>query len=405
MSRKRFAAVAVTASALILSSTSLTSPAQAQTASLDTNLTVSGGGSSFMSNFVEQCKADVKKGLGINITYQPSGSGAGRSGFINGSLDFGGSDVPFTSAELGQLKDKFAYVPVTIGGVAIIYRVPGVTDLQLSASTLAKIFSGSVNKWDASDIAKENPGVTLPSQTIKVVVRSDSSGTSNVFTDYLGSAAKGEWKKGVTSTFPVPAGNGIAQRGSDGVTNYLAGAQGEYGITYSEVSFATERKLSIAKVVNTAGKAVAPDPANITSAMSESVVNDDGTLLLNFNATKPDSYPISTTAYLIVRQTMDPKKGDVLRAFLAYALGGCQEKAASVGYAPLPKNLTDLGLKAWGTINPGSAPVPTIAGASAAAATTTPVTTAVATTVARPTTTVKPTTTKKKTKPKTTKKK
>lgn len=404
MSRKRIAIAIAASASLALSSGALTSPANAQTASLDTNLTVSGGGSTFMSNFIEQCKADVKKGLGINITYQPTGSGAGRSGFINGSLDFGGSEVPFTSAELGQLKDKFAYVPVTIGGVAVIYRVPGVSDLKFTAPTLAKIFAGSITKWDASDIARENPGVTLPSQTIKVVVRSDSSGTSNVFTDYLGSAGKGEWKKGVTSTFPVPAGNGIAQRGSDGVTNYLAGAQGEFGITYSEVSFATERKLSVAKVVNNSGKAVAPDAANITSAMSEAAANDDGTLLLNFNATKADSYPISTTAYLIVRQSMDPKKGDVLRAFLAYALGGCQDKAADVGYAPLPKNLTDLGLKAWGTINPGSAPVPTIAGA--AAATTTPsVATTVATTVA-PTTVRKPTTTKKgKSRPKTTKKK
>jgi phosphate transport system substrate-binding protein len=368
--------------------------ASAQSASLDTGVTVSGAGSSFMSNFLEQCKSDVKKTLNINITYQPSGSGAGRSGFISGTTDFAGSDVPFTSAELSSLKTKFVYIPITIGGVAIVYKVPGVDNLKLSAATLAKIFSGSVNKWNASEIEKENPGVTLPAETIRVVVRSDSSGTSNVFSDYLDQAGGGNWKKGVTSTFPVPAGTGIAQRGSDGVTNYLAGAQGNFSITYAETSFAEERKLQVAQVINGSGAAVKPDAKAITSAMSDAKINDDGTLFLSFNTPKADAYPISTTAYLIAPQTIDAKKGDVLRTFLNYALTGCQPKSTALGYAPLPKNLADLGLAALAKVNPGSAPVPTIADAAAPAATTV----AVATTVAKPATTVKsaPTTKSKK---------
>ncbi len=397
MSQKRIVAFGLLTAATL----AVSSAVSAQTASLDATVTLSGAGSSFVSNFIEQCKADVKKGLNINITYQPTGSGAGRSGFISGTTDFSGSDVPFSSAELAQVKDKFSYIPVTIGGVAVVYNVPGLTELKLSSPTLAKIFGGSITKWNDDAIAKDNSGVTLPAQNIKVLVRSDSSGTSNVFTDYLSSTSKGAWTKGVTSTFPVPAGSGIAQRGSDGVTNYLNSPQGEYGITYSEVSFATERKLGVAKVINTAGNAVKPDPANVTAAMNEAAVNDDGTLLLNFNGAGKDDYPISTTAYLIVKQTMDPKKGDVLRAFLTYALGGCQDKAASIGYAPLPKKLVDLGLKALGTVNPGSAPSPTIASAGAPAASTpaasTPATTAAPATTAGPVTTVgKPTTTKKK---------
>ncbi len=406
MSRKRLATLGLmTAAALTVSTV-----ASAQTATLDTSITLSGAGSSFMSNFVEQCKADVKKGLNINITYQPTGSGAGRTGFISGTTDFSGSDVAFTAAELATLKEKFVYIPITIGGIAIVYKVPGVADLRLSAPTLAKIFSGTIGKWDAEDIAKENPGVSLPSQTIRVIVRSDSSGTSTVFTDYLASAGKGEWKKGITGTFPVPAGTGIAQRGSDGVTNYVASAQGDFSITYAEASFATERKLGIAKVINTAGQAVAPDPANISVAMGEAAVNDDGTLLLNYNTTKPTAYPISTTAYLIARQTMDPKKGDVLRAFLTYSLGGCQEKAGAIGYAPLPKNLVALGVKNLALINPGSAASPVLGGAAVVTPTTlattatTVASTTTATTIAKPATTVKKTTlTKKKTK--TTKKK
>lgn len=383
--------------------------ALAQTAQLDTSVTVSGSGSTFMSNFVEQCKADVKKSFNINVTYQASGSGAGRSAFINATTDFAGSDVAFTKNELASVKNPFVYIPITIGGIAVIYKVPGVTDLRLSAPTLAKIFGGSIAKWNDDAIAKENPGATLPSETIRVIVRSDSSGTSNVFTDYLDTAGGGNWKKGVTSTFPVPAGTGVAQRGSDGVTNYVAGPQGNFAITYAESSFAEERKLSIAKVINTAGESVSPEPAAIAEAMSDAKTQDDGTLFLNFLTTKPNAYPISTTAYLIAPQTIDAKKGDVLRTFLTYALGGCQAKADKLGYAPLPKNLVDLGLAALAKVNPGSAPVPTIAGsasASAGGATTiaaAPTTKASATPTTAKNATKKVTTTKKK--PTTTKKK
>ena len=205
---------------------------------------------------------------------------------------------------------------------------------------------------------------------VKVVVRSDSSGTSNVFSDYLSSAGKGGWTKGAQSTFPVPSGNGIAQRGSDGVTNYVQGSQGEGAITYSEVSFATERKLSVAKVINNAGNAVEPDAENVTEAMSSAAVNDDGTLALNFNAPAAKAYPISTTSYVIAPQLLDLPKADVLRTFLTYALGACQAKAARIGYAPLPTNLVTLALGALEKIA-GSGPVPTIAGAGAPATTAT----------------------------------
>ena len=380
--------------------------AQAEPVSLDKGITVSGGGSTFVSNFVDQCRADLKTELGANVAYQGIGSGAGRSGFIAGTLDFGGSDVAFTTAELPNVKNKFVYIAFAAGGIAVTYKLPGVTELKFTAPTLAKIFAGSILKWNDEAIAKENPGVNLPSEVIRVVVRSDSSGTSNVFSDYLSSAGKGGWTKGAQSTFPVPAGNGIAQKGSDGVTNYLAGDQGNYSITYAESSFATERKLSIAKIVNTAGNAVTPDPANVSEAVAAAAVNDDGTLLLNFNATAAKAYPISTTAYLIASQTMDKAKGDVLRTFLTYGLNGCQKKAEKIGYAPLPANLVKLGMDAVAKINPGSGDVPTIGSAAAA-----PTTVAAATaTTAAPAATAAPTTkkatvtTKKKT-TKTTKKK
>ena len=348
--------------------TGLALPAGAQVA-LDKSITVTGQGSTFLSNFVDQCKADVKNIFGINIGYQPTGSGAGRSGFISNTVEFGGSDVPFNATELGQLKDKkFVYIPITIGGIAVVYKLPGVTDLKLSAPTLARIFAGELQKWNAEPIAKDNPGVNLPDSVIKVVVRSDSSGTSNVFSDYLSSAGKGGWTKGAQSTFPVPSGNGVAQRGSDGVTNYVQGSQGEGAITYAEVSFATERKLNVAKVINTAGSAVGPDAENVSEAMASAAINDDGTLLLNFNALAARAYPISTTSYLIAPLTLDLPKADVLRTFLTYSLGACQAKAEKIGYAPLPANLVALGQKALEKVV-GSGPVPTVPAAGAPATT------------------------------------
>ena len=385
--------------------------ALAQTATLDKSISVTGQGSTFVSNFVEQCKADVKNAFGINISYQPTGSGAGRSAYIAGTNDFGGSDVAFTAAELPKAKDKpFVYLPVAIGGIAVLYKVPGVTDIKMSGPTIARIFAGSIQKWNDDAIAKENSGVALPDQVIRVIVRSDSSGTSNVFSDYLSTVGKGGWKAGATSNFAPPAGNGIAQKGSDGVSNYVAGSQGDYSITYAEASFGEERKLSVVKVINAAGNAVTPEPANITDAMSEAAVNDDGTLFLNFNAAGAKAYPISTTAYLIAPMTMDKARGDVLRTFLTYSVGECQKKADKIGYAPLPATLVKLSLDAIAKINPGSAPVPVAGGAAAvstpaAGATTAPPTTAAASTT--PPTTKKATTSKttKKTATKTTKKK
>lgn len=362
-------------------------PALAQTASLDKSISVTGQGSTFVSNFMEQCKADVKNAFGINISYQPTGSGAGRAAYIAGTNDFGGSDVAFTAAELPNAQKKpFVYLPVAIGGIAIIYRVPGVTDLKLSGPTLARIFAGSIQKWNDDAIVKENSGATLPDQVIRVVVRSDSSGTSNVFSDYLSTVGKGGWKAGTTSNFPPPAGNGIAQRGSDGVSNYVQGSQGEFAITYAETSFAVERKLSVAKVINAAGNAVSPDAANVTDALDAAAVNDDGTLFLNFNAPSAKAYPISTTAYLIAPATIEKAKGDVLRTFLTYSVGECQKKVEKIGYAQLPASLVKLSLANIDRINPGSSPVPVVSGTPAPAATTAPTTAATTAPMAAPTT-------------------
>jgi phosphate transport system substrate-binding protein len=380
--------------------------AQAQTAVLDKGLTVSGQGSTFVSNLLEQCRVDAKNEFGINVAYQGTGSGAGRNAYIAGTNDFGASDVAFPSVEVEKAKSKpFVYVPVAVGGIAVIYKISGLTDLKLSGPTLAGIFAGKIQKWDAEPIVKDNPGVNLPSDIIRVIVRSDSSGTSNVFSDYLGTVGKGAWTAGTTSNFPVPAGNGVAQRGSDGVTNYVAGSQGNFSITYAEASFAEERKLPVVKVINAAGNAIAPEASSITEAMSAAAVNDDGTVLLNFQTPSPKAYPISTTAYVIAPQTMDKAKGDILRTFLTFTVGACQKKADKVGYAPLPANLVKLGTDAIAKINPGSAAVPLAAGAAPAPAASVPAATVPVSATSAPTTVAAKTSTSTPKKPVVVKKK
>ena len=305
---------------------------------------LSGQGSTFVANFLDQCKADASKSGGPSVTYQATGSGAGRNGFIEGTVDFAASDVPFSDSEKAKAQKKpYVYVPIVTGGVAVIFNLPGVKSLTLSGPTLGKIFTGQITSWNDKAIASENPGVKLPKLVVRVVVRSDSSGTSNVFSNYLSLVAKSDWKKGATSTFPVPPVVGIGQKGSDGVGNYVGGPQGKGSITYAEVSFATERKLSVAKVVNAAGKAVLPDAASVTEAIAEAKVAADNVITVDPLAKGATVYPIAAVAYMIV-----PKKSSKaaeLTAFATSILGPCQSKAAALGYAPLPKAVVDAASK------------------------------------------------------------
>lgn len=296
---------------------------------------LSGQGSSFVANFLEQCKADTVTTGGPSVTYQATGSGAGRNGYIEGTVDFAASDVPFSSAEQSKAAAKpYVYVPLIAGGIAITYNLPGVKSLTLSGPTLGKIFTGKILSWNDKAISAENPGVKLPKLVVRVVVRSDSSGTSNVFSSYLAAASKGAWTKGATSTFPVPPVVGIGQKGSDGVGNYLSSKQGKGAITYAEVSFARERKLGIAKVINAAGKSVLPEAASVTEALVSSPVSADNVVTIDPAGKSPVAYPITAISYLIIARTTE--KADDLKAFGSIALGSCQAKAEGLGYAPLP---------------------------------------------------------------------
>lgn len=355
----------ITAAGMLAGLLLLGSPAAHAATHKDT--TVSGAGSTFVLNMMEQWKSDFNKSTGVNIAYTGVGSGAGRTQLIAGTVDFAGSDVAAADSEVQQLKAKygdFVYVPDIAGAISVQYNVPGLTNLKLTGATLAKIFSGKVTTWNDPAIAADNgtPGPNLP---IQVFVRSDKSGTSGVFTDYLNHVDAGDWTAGATQTFPTDKGQ-IGKAGSDGVANAVKAAAG--GIGYAEHSFAVERQLGEVLVKNGAGEFKGPDTAAVTQAIDAAGTNPDGTLALNYTTGNAGVYPISTTSYLLVPTKLDPNKGDNVVAFLNYALSGDgQGKAVSLGYAPLPDRVRTAALAAVGRINataaqaaaPAPAPAPT----------------------------------------------
>jgi phosphate transport system substrate-binding protein len=345
-------------------------------AAIHKDVTVTGAGATFPLNMIEQWKADFNKSTGVTIAYTGVGSGAGRAQLIAGTVDYAASDVAASATEVDQLKAKygdFVYIPFTAGGLGVHYNVPGLTNLKLSGATIAKIFAGTITNWNDPAIAADN-GSAGPNLPIQVYVRSDKSGTSGVFTDYLAKAAPADWTKGKTETFPTDKGQ-IGKAGSDGVSNAVKAAQGSIG--YGEHSFAVERQLPEVLVKNGAGEFKGPETAAVTAALDAATLNPDGTLTLNYTTTKPGVYPISTTSYLLVPTKMDLKKGENLVSFLDYALGDGQAKASAVYYAPLPESVRKAGQAAVTRINattaqaaPPLAPVPVSAPAPA------PVTTA-----------------------------
>jgi phosphate transport system substrate-binding protein len=338
------------------------------------DVTVTGAGATFPLNMIEQWKSDFKKSADVTIAYTGVGSGAGRTQLIAGTVDYAASDVPASQAEADQLKAKygdFVYIPFTAGGISVQYNVPGLSNLKLSAPTIAKIFSGAIANWNDPAIAADN-GVAGPNLPIQVFVRSDKSGTSGVFTDYMAKSAPAEWSKGKTETFPTDKGQ-IGKSGSDGVSNAVKAAAG--GIGYGEHSFAVERQLGEVQVKNGAGEFKGPETAAVTAALDAATPNPDGTLSLNFTSAKPGMYPISTTSYLLVPTRMDPRKADNLISFLNYVLGDGQGKAAGLNYAPVSDGVRRAGQTAVTRINATSAaaaPPPAPAPAPAPAATTAP---------------------------------
>ena len=304
---------------------------------------VTGQGSTFQQNIEKQWISDFgSKCSGAQITYTGTGSGAGIQQFGSGTIDYAGSDVVMKPDEQSAA-DKACgstaiHIPVTAGGIAVIYNLPGVNNLQLSADTLAGIFLGKIKTWDDAKIAAENSGVKLPSTPIKTYHRADGSGTTSVFTAYLAATAPSTWTIGHDKTVNWPAGQ--AANGSSGV---VAGVkQTPDSITYAEVSYAKQNNLPTAKLKSSSGSYVDLSASSVSQSIDSgfSVTGSGSDLAGKLDFTKMTGYPISTVSYVIACSSYkDSKKGAVVKEFLTYAVGDGQGQAEALGFAPLPASL------------------------------------------------------------------
>lgn len=273
----------------------------------------------------------------VQINYQSIGSGGGIRQLLAGTVDFGATDGPMTDEQLGQAKVPVLHFPTVLGAAVPTYNIPGVSaELNFSPDSLAGIFLGKITKWNDPLITKENPKTQLPNQDIVVVHRSDGSGTTFIWTDFL-SKVSSEWQsrvgKGTSVNWPV----GLGGKGNEGVTGVVKQTPGAIG--YVELIYAEQNKLSYGKVKNSSGAFIKADLKSVTDAAQGAAANmpDDFRVSIT-NAPGKTSYPISSFTWLLVPQQLsDAKKGKVLMEFLKWMLVDGQNFTTALSYAPLPK--------------------------------------------------------------------
>ena len=337
---------------------------------------ISGEGSSWSANAIDAMRVNVRQ-FGITVDYNPSGSSAGRKNFLNGTVDFAASDIPFQFApEDGSPPENptpgsYAYIPVTAGGTAFMYNLvingQRVTNLRLSGENVSKIFTGVIKQWNDPAIVADNPGLTMPARAIVPIVRSDGSGATAQFTLWMIAKHKPIWdaycqasgkapRCGSTSFYPTPPG-GIAQSGDIGVAAYVSQGFAEGAIGYVNYSYALNVQFPVVKVLNAAGYYTEPTPENVAVSLLQAKINNDesnpATFLTQdldgvYNDADPRNYQLSSYSYFIlptkVGGQFNEAKGRTLAAFTYYAMCQAQQQSASLGYSPLPVNLVTASL-------------------------------------------------------------
>jgi phosphate transport system substrate-binding protein len=274
----------------------------------------------------------------VEINYQPIGSGGGIRQVTAGTVDFGATDGPMSDQQLAESKIKLIHIPTVLGAVVPIYNLPGISqELKLSGEVLAGIYHGDISNWNDSRIAKDNPGVKLPNQEIIVIHRSDGSGTTFIFTDYL-SKVSGEWKSSVGASTAVQWPKGLGGKGNEGVAGLVRQMPGAIG--YVELIYAMQNKIAFGMVKNAAGEWVKASTDGVTAAAA-SVKSMPADFRVSItNAPGKESYPISSFTWLLIpTQPTDAAKGHVLKDFLEWMLDHGESEATSLYYAPLPASV------------------------------------------------------------------
>jgi phosphate transport system substrate-binding protein len=298
--------------------------------------TINGAGSTFQTNFQQAAiQAFKATNSSVTVNYDPVGSGTGRSDLYKNTVLYAGSDSPIPASETKEVPagKTVLYFPVQIGPIAMAYNLSGVKNLKLDASVLAQIFSGKITTWNDPAIAALNSGVTLPSTKITLAVRSDSSGTTANFSQYLVDAAGSAWTKGTASTITWPS-TARAGDGGSAVAAIVKSTPGAIG--YVDFSTATAAGLSAATVKNAAGDYVAPSSASATAAATH-VTPAANLTFLTANEPGATSYPITYQSWDLV-YSVQPSANDaaLLKAYLGYLLGSGQSLLSQINLAPLP---------------------------------------------------------------------
>jgi len=321
------------------------------TASAMAQLTMTGAGATFpypmySKWFDEYAKVDPS----VRFNYQSIGSGGGQKQIIAQTVDFGASDGPMSDANLAKAPGKILHIPTVAGAVVLTYNLPGNPALKLDGPTIANIFLGTITKWNDPAIAGQNAGVHLPDSDIIVVHRSDGSGTTYIFTDYL-SKVSPSWKSTVGSSTAVRWPAGLGAKGNEGVSGQIEQTPGSFG--YVELIYAAQNRLPIAQIKNAAGNYVSPTTDSITAALASAQVPDDFRFSMT-DAPGAASYPVSGVTWLLVYQKQqNADKGKKMVEFLQWALTKGEDMAAPLDYAPLPQALRDRVLKRISEIQVG----------------------------------------------------
>jgi len=311
---------------------------------------INGAGSSFDNPaFTKWSAAYRAVDSAVHINYNSVGSGAGQQQLLKQTVDFGASDAPMSDGNLAKAPGKILHVPVMLGGVALTYNLPGAPTLRLDGEVIANIYLGSIKNWNDPKIAALNPGANLPALAIIPVHRSDGSGTTFIFSDYLSSVHSG-WAVTVGKGTAIrwPAGIGLGAKGSEGMAGQVKQISGAIG--YVELAYASQNQMPVAAVKNAARNFILPGPASVSAALSTAKVPDDFRFSM-VNAPDGQAYPISGPSWVLVyQQQKNPVNGRKLVAFLKWAVTDGQKFTADLDYAPLPADLQKRELELLDTI-------------------------------------------------------
>jgi phosphate transport system substrate-binding protein len=317
-------------------------------ASASAQMMINGAGATFpYPIYSKWFDAYTKVDPSVRFNYQSIGSGGGQKQILAQTVDFGASDGPMSDDNLSKAPEKILHIPTVAGAVVITYNLDGNPALKLDGDTIANIFLGKIKNWNDPKIAASNPGAKLPDKEIVVVHRSDGSGTTFIFTDYL-SKTSGEWKEKAGNNTSVNWPTGIGGKGNEGVAGQVKQTPGALG--YVELIYATQNKMPYAEIKNAAGEFMKPTLESITAALATADIPDDFRFSMT-NAPGKDAYPIAGATWLLVyQQQKDAAKGKKLVEFLKWSLTDGEKMAKDLQYAPLPESVQQRVLTRIGEI-------------------------------------------------------